>query len=95
MNADSDRSVNHIHRRVAFTVAIKVTSRLFAMPTNIHSASEQRDYTTILESPHHLNSGFKDTKNQLLVIGRYSAHWLVLHSRRLGLPVFNVFSGKF
>ena len=58
----------HIHRRVAFTVAIKVTSRLFAMPTNIHSASEQWDYTTILESLHPMNSGFKGAKTSLLLL---------------------------
>ena len=72
---------NHIHRRVAFTVAIKVTSRLFAMPTNIHSASKQGHYTMILVSLHPLNSGSEGTKNRLLVIGRYSGHLLVLHSR--------------
>ena len=71
----------HIHRRVALTVAIKVTSRLFAMPTDIHIASKQGDYTTILESLHPLDSGFEGTKNQPLVIGRYSVHLLVLHSR--------------
>ena len=72
----------HIHRRVAFTVATRVTSRLFAMPTDIHSAFEQWDYTTILESLHPMNSGFEGTQNRLLVIGRYSVHWLVLHSRK-------------
>ena len=81
----------YITRRVAFTVAIRVTSRLFAMPTNIHSASERGHYTMILASLHPMNSGSEGAKNRLLVIGRYSAHWLVLHSRRLGLPVFGIY----
>ena len=74
----------HIHRRVAFTIATRVTSRLFAMPTDIHSAFKQGHYTTILKSLHPINSGFEGTKNQLLVIGRYSARLLVLHSRGAG-----------
>ena len=34
-----------------------------------------------------LNSDSEGTKNRLLVIGRYSAHWLVLHSRVLSESV--------
>ena len=59
---------NHIHRRVAFTVAIKVTSRLFAMPTNIHSASKHRDYTMFLDSLHPFVRALKAPKTDFLLL---------------------------
>ena len=58
----------HIHRRVAFTIATRVTSRLFAMPTDIHSASEHRDFTTILNFLHLQIRALKAPKTDFLLL---------------------------